>query len=123
MSFDVDWPHGHVTKDGCKARIVCRDLRSEQGSIVAAVTTHTGSSEIVVAYFSDGKVFQEGENLYDLFNAPPPKPRIKGWLNVYDTGEVIRLLTRSEADLQARTWTCRRRVACIPIDIEEGEGL
>lgn len=123
MTFDLDWPHGHVTRDGRKARVVCRDLQSDQGPIVAAVMSHTGSSETIVTYYPDGKYTRIDTNSCDLHNAPAPKTRIKGWLNVFDAGEVIRLLTRSEADLQARTWTCRRRVACIPIDIEEGEGL
>lgn len=116
MSFDVDWPHGHVTADGRKARIVCRDLRSEQGSIVAAVMNHTGSSETVVAYFSDGKFFQRGANSYDLSNAPAPKKRFQGWVNVY-AGSTF--ADRKNADLRAGPF----RVACIPIDVEEGEGL
>lgn len=32
--FDPDWPHGHVTRDGHKARIICRDAKGSQPLVV-----------------------------------------------------------------------------------------
>lgn len=44
---------------------------------------------------------------------------IHGWLNVYEDGNNTSYLTKEEADKHARVI----RIACIPIEFVEGEGL
>lgn len=51
--------------------------------------------------------------------APPaPSKRLKGWLNLYRES-LTRYDTREMADRRANG----DRIACIEIDVEEGEGL
>ena len=122
MTFDLDWPHGHVTRDGRKARIICRDLQSVHGPIVAAVMNYAGSGETVVTYYPDGKYIQRDTNSCDLLNVPAPKRRIQGWINVYQLpfeGPIYPRKTRADADNNAAP----DRIACFYVDIEEGEGL
>ena len=114
MSFDVDWPHGHVTEDGHKARVVCSDRKNDTRPLIVLVTG-LGGDERVETYRADGRYY-DGLHHNNLHNAPAPKPRIKGWVNIYakNTSD-----NREQADLRAGS----TRRACICIDIEEGEGL
>lgn len=51
--------------------------------------------------------------------APPPKARVRGWLNMYPAGENWFYATKEIADKKAGT----SRIACVYIDFEEGVGL
>ena len=84
MTFDPNWPHGHVTRDGRKARIICTDLRDGQGRtrLVAVLECdaerHAG--EVVQRYFPDGTLSDPnfgGQTASDLLNAPAPKRKIR----------------------------------------------
>lgn len=61
----------------------------------------------------------------DGYNLLPPTKRIQGWVNVYDDGEVTFFggtlyPAKGDALEQGRA---KDRLACIYIDIEEGEGI
>lgn len=101
--FDPNWPHGHVTRDGRKARIVCTNARS-QWPIVASVDH--GDCEIVLRGGPD-----------DFVNAPAPKRA--WWVNVYGgTGRFADgYETRDGADAGAYPG----RIACV--HVTEGDGL
>jgi hypothetical protein len=59
---------------------------------------------------------------FDIISITPnPEPkRIQGWLNIYSWGLGSLRDTREEADGQIGA---NERIACIPIDVAEGEGL
>lgn len=72
--FDPKWPHGHVTRTGKKARIICTDA-TEKCPIVALVEWSDGSFQLGL-YGPDGK--NQNIQSLDLLNAPAPKHRV--WL-------------------------------------------
>jgi hypothetical protein len=117
--FDPNWPHGHVTRDGHKARIICTDAGSHVYPIVALVGSCPRS------FTSGGRFSASGEHHhFDLLNAPAPKRkmRLEGWVNVYSMKRTSGLyLSKGDADELAG----QDRIACIHIDreVEEGEGL
>lgn len=65
------------TRNGRKARIICTDLTSDDGSIAAAITTLSG--ERVTQFHADGRYYvSEGmETDEDLVNIPE---RTEQWL-------------------------------------------
>lgn len=116
--FDPNWPHGHVTRDGRKARIICTDPGSHVYPIIALVGSCPRS------FTSGGRFSASGEHHHlDLLNAPAPKRkvRVRAWLNIYPSGAAYSHLTKIDANTAAG----RDRTACIHIDreVEEGEGL
>ena len=119
-NFDPDWPHGHVTAaDGFPARIVCRDAKGDLP--IVALVQYRENDETPRSFAADGRA--RGEAAFSLVNAPAPKKRLRGWVNIYrDNGGLDTLLsypTREYADLSA----LKDRLACVYLDIEEGEGL
>ena len=71
-------PRDLVTRNGRKARIICKDRVSKACPSVVLVTMEDGE-EIPFTYHTDGK-FYHGKNELDLFFAPE---KYEGWLNVY----------------------------------------
>jgi hypothetical protein len=113
--FDPNWPHGHITRDGRKARIICTDAESNF-PIVALV-------DGIAQHFTPAGQYRVGSlNHLDLLNAPAPKRKVRmdQWMNVYADGAYL-YATKAAADDNA--WN--DRIACIHIDreVEEGEGL
>lgn len=61
-----------------------------------------------------------GAHAHDLVEVKPnPKPKRALWLNVYPTNNTHAHDSREEADRQSG----HRRIACLKIEFEEGEGL
>ena len=115
-TFDPAWPHGHITRDGRRARIICTDARSDW-PILALISNP--EKEFVQGFMADGRPYCNESHL-DLFNAPAPKKRIKGWLSIYPNGNTGSVRpTRAKCDELATS----DRIACIEIDVEEGHGL
>lgn len=110
--FDPDWPHGHMF-DGKPARIIARDAKGKYPFIALI---DYGDREDVTRARQDGMGYS---GAHRLTNAPAPKKRIKGWMNVYytQTGGVI--WPSREGAVQAAP----NRFACIYIDVAEGEGI
>lgn len=121
MTFDPKWPHGHVTRDGKKARVICTD-RQGYCSVIALISE--SGKEHPRSFHENGRCYPEADCPDDLINAPAPKRKVRvdGWLNVFDDGDLYWYLyqTREAADDHARD-----RIACIHIEheVEEGEGL
>ena len=71
-------PRDLVTRNGRKARIICKDRVSKACPLVVLVTMED-SEEIPFTYHTDGK-FYHGENELDLFFVPE---KHEGWINLY----------------------------------------
>ena len=79
-------PRDLVTRNGRKARVICKDRAGKACPLVVLVTMEDGE-EIPFTYHIDGKFYHD-ENELDLFFIPE---KHEGWLNVYrytDTEEV-----------------------------------
>ena len=72
-------PRDLVTRNGRKARIICKDKVSKSCPLVVLVTMEDGE-EIPFTYHTDGK-FYHYENELDLFFAPE---KHEGWVNIYE---------------------------------------
>lgn len=121
--FTLDWPHGHMTRDGRPARILCTDARSAW-PIVALVASSDGKTDQVETYTFGGHYTSDSrEDEDDLVNRPPPPKKIEGFLNYYDNGSIVRLATREDADAHAASWPLNTRLACVPVTVKVGEGL
>lgn len=117
MTFNADWPHGHVV-DNCPAQIVVRD--GEGDYPIRAIVQTADGDEHLFSYTSTGRYYKGEEvSVLDIRNAPAPKKRVTGWANIYSWGMSSRYDTKAEADESASNG----RIACIYIDVEEGEGL
>ena len=66
-----------VTRDGCKARVICTDRNSDDYIVIALVQDHL--NEIIYSYTKEGLVRCNTESPSDLFFAPERKT---GWINV-----------------------------------------
>ena len=98
-------PRDLVTRNGRKARVICKDRVSKARPLVILVTMEDGE-EIPFTYNTDGK-FYHGENELDLFFIPE---KHEGWINVYrdrDTGATsfgaILYTSREEAEEVGKT--------------------
>ena len=98
------------------SQLVRFKINGDGNDVIAGV-----SGDRVRHWHSDGSWVFNTEYPMDL-DLVEAKPLIKGWLNVYRRGcGVFSSIypTRGLADSQAR----RDRLACIPIDVADGEGL
>lgn len=120
--FSPDWPHGHQTRDGRKARIICRDRRAETFPIVALIETEYG--ENVICCTDEG--LTPGSTDRDcLINSPAPKKVWEGWANIFPS-RVETWATKAMADrYSCDQATGDRRIACIQFrhEYSPGEGL
>ena len=71
--FSPDWPHGHQTRDGRKARIICQDAKGSF-PIIALVDGKYG--EYPRAYSIEGVSSLEPGS---IINSPAPKRIFEGW--------------------------------------------
>lgn len=68
----------------------------------------------------------EKGNPFDIISiTPKPEPRrIKGWVNVYDFNNInFGNIHASKAEADKHVNRIAERIACIEIDVAEGEGL
>lgn len=77
-NFSIDWPHGHTTRDGRPARIICTDRKGDF-PIVALIDNGVGH-ESILAFRDNGKV-SSSNHRSDLINK---KPVLRAWVNVYE---------------------------------------
>lgn len=114
MTFDPNWPHGHLS-GGHKARIICTDAKGPT-PIVALLETTTG--EVARLYSSSGR--HELDASINLVNAPAPKRKFVRWVNMYEHKSwCYSHITKETADHEAAS----QRIACVRVEFEEGEGL
>lgn len=120
-AFDPDWPHGHVTRDGRTARIICTDTKGSQGETIVALVADKNGIESPRNFFQSGHYLDAyAENDLDLINAPAPKRKFVRWVNMYEhTATVFTYEKKEIADRDASA----HRTACIRVEFEEGDGL
>lgn len=112
--FDPHWVHGHITRDGRKARVICTDAMGLQP--VVALVQDAPQIECPRTYTRDGRFFIGGpSSVADLLNAPAPKK--KGYAVVHADDVYA---SREEA-LAAALEVSTHSFACI--QVEEGQGL
>lgn len=69
-AFDPNWPHGHVTRDGHKAKLIYSGLKNVQPFVF--VITGTDGTEFATEHSPDGTYNLRRQSAFDLFNAPAP---------------------------------------------------
>lgn len=119
--FDPNWPHGHVTRNGCKARILATDIKGDLP--IAAAIEDEDFNEWVGSFRKDGQSCAYKSEC-DIINAPVPKRKFTFWVNVYPETinkqwSIALHNDKKYADMMAGV----QRIACIKIEFEEGEGL
>lgn len=135
--FDPDWPHGHQTRDGRRARIVCKDGHTMCGEysqpLVVLVDEqqirNVGTNSRAHTYCLDG-IFDpmggDAHRRWDLVNAPAPDPVVEGWINVYpdedanDQGRIIGMVYARKVDADRTAGS--DRVACVFVTNRKQEG-
>ncbi len=71
-----------VTRDGCKARILCTNRANAVSPIVALVQKKTNKIEEPITYYEDGRFLCSEASPYDLFFADYTPGRHEGWINL-----------------------------------------
>lgn len=85
--FDVKHKHGHVTRDGCKARYL-GSIDSALGERHVFAITQTPGQEVVQKVFANGNVnpphlWDNAHHKNDMFHAAAPTVKRTTWVNVY----------------------------------------
>jgi hypothetical protein len=68
MTFDPNWPHGHVTRDGQKVEIVRTNLIGAHP--IAAILTFKAGHQLIRQFTEDGEFLCGMVHDLDLINAP-----------------------------------------------------
>lgn len=68
--FTADWPHGHVTRGGLPARVICTDRKSDTYPVLALVPGQRGE-ENILSYAPDGAFCANATSCDDLLNRAP----------------------------------------------------
>lgn len=103
------------TRGNQKTRVYCTDGGGKY-PVHGAVWDEEKQEWITRTWTLNGVYRINFESDIDLIEI---KPKIKGWLNVYEINDAYFYTTRKEADKKA----VPGRIACIQIEFEEGEGL
>lgn len=109
------------TRDGRSVRIIETNFKgySDTLTIVAIVWDSTVNQEVIHLYTPDGKT--NNNSKWDLINIPEKHTR---WINIFPTGHNSEnYKTKEEADRIYNGVNISKRIACIKIEFEEGEGL
>ena len=112
-------PRDLVTRNGRKARIICKDRVSKACPLVVLVTMEDGE-EIPFTYHTDGK-FYHGENELDLFFIPE---KHEGWINLYlDTNYNSQTpgacIYKSKKSAEKEGKSCKNYITTAKIEWEE----
>lgn len=67
--FTLDWPHGHMTRDGRKSEIFC-----ERDGMIWGRVKHTDGAWFAIQRLSSGEMHLGSENCFDIINRSAPKP-------------------------------------------------
>lgn len=117
--FDPDWPHGHVTRAGRKARILSEIAGKAPYAYAAAYIDRHGYEQ-ASTFTADGCFWADTISDDDLLNAPVPKRKFVKWVNFYKhNGVFYSFNEKTDADRN----TSPNRIACIRVEFEEGDGL
>ncbi len=134
----IDLKKRYRTRDGHEVRLYATDHGDKKFPVIGAISYNTANT-CSYLWTADGKS-AVGYSPSDLIEV---KPRITGWMNVYEhlapkldpilnthliyegafPGKMI-FKSRNEADRSScATLNRGKRIACIPVDFEEGQGL
>jgi len=69
LEFTLDWPHGHMTRDGREAEAFC-----ERDGVVYGRIKFRDGTWMAIDRRLNGRMFEVAKNLNDIINRPPPKP-------------------------------------------------
>lgn len=123
--FKYEGPGWYKMRNGGKVWVGC-DLRDSGNSFIAfpirgAVITDGCISEI--SWTGDGRDGSAGD--YDLIGPWTEPRKVKLWVNVYDDLSPDACDNRLEANEWASHWENKgkKRIACVEIEVTEGEGL
>jgi hypothetical protein len=119
--FDPDWPHGHVTRAGRKARILSEIAGKAPYAYAAAYIDRDGY-EHASTFTADGCFWADSISDDDLLNAPAPKRKFVGWLNFYGDNSIGGHIHETREGALASAHRCSLR-ACVRVEFEEGDGL
>lgn len=107
-----------ITREGESATFVAYIPECASGH---RLIVYIHGRETTTDYFDSGKFLNGGENLLDLFMAPK---KIKRWVNVFSEERYVAYTTAEQAAVYD---TCAmdsaKRIACIEVEFEEGQGL
>lgn len=124
--FDRNCPHGHLTRDRNKARIL-GEINDSPYCLVAAITLKDGRESVYLYTESGKRIYNSPYHPLDLINAPTPKKRVTGWQNLYNAPDgtlyVGAIHSTQEEAQDIRHRNSDNCIACIHFDVEEGEGL
>ena len=113
----IDWTKPLRTVDGhFPVRVVCTDRKHTTYPIVILIPKCGNEEWILAVSPEDGNFSSEHRPIVE--NVPERK---RGWINIYENGDIFLHPSRILADDSMRT--DRKRIACIEIEYEEGEGL
>lgn len=114
------------TRDGRKARIVAAGVKAVNDYTILCIVENPDGTESPVALRSDGRVGMYSNSGFDLVNVPMGGTK---WLNIWSTGpgdassyNSRALADKAAADNKAANRP-QKRLACVSVDWEEGQGL
>lgn len=111
-----------MQRDGGDARIICANRKSDIGYTIIALIPTIAGIENTRVLLASGQYYSHRTSGLDLINVPVKR---KAWFNIQPCNNIIgftiggKYKTHDEANENAQP----TRVACIPIEFEEGEGL
>ena len=105
------------TRAGGYARVIDTKFKSPGGNILAVIAE--ADREFVRAYYADGRYSLSRELGVDLVNVPE---KIERWHNVYSDGSTNDFKTRAAAD-DYESYSLAKRIACVFLSVEKGQGL
>ena len=123
----LDWNKPLQTKEGEQARLLgIVNSSSPRLTHIVAVKDAVDGTEYVFSYNKSGECFEDGEHTTELDLVNTPQKHVL-WLNCYSgTGGTVRHADWHDSREDADHWgaaSCNRRIACIKVEFEEGEGL
>ena len=124
-SFDLDTAMKNGgkcrTRDGRDARIICTDVKGAANLCVIALVTDEQETEIIMYYTKQGRILNERESGYDLFNIPEINTI---WLNIYhDNSDTERSISEWRTKEDADKYAVKNRTACVKVEYKDGDGL
>lgn len=87
MAFDPAWPHGHTTREGNPARIICTDRDGEKPIVYLARENGHGN-ELIFSCCRDGRLVRLIDDRLDLINAPE---KVERFVSLYSFGKTIEI--------------------------------
>lgn len=108
-----------VTRNGCKARIICTDRNSFEGDTILSLIS-TAAGETVRSHYTNGIAPSTTSGAYDLFFVAEKKTN---WINVYKNhdGKNYGSYSFFDTEEKARNYgkNCDNYITTVKIEYEE----